>query len=269
MKKTVGQIKNGLPGAGQDKDTVTAVQRVSIKHATKFQQQWQSLRENSFWALSYTSSLKTWQYLWLFYRVCSQKAVGSNLGQYGILIKSPGTCSDTLEFTGSGEDKLVLTLVCMLQPWWRRRFETSAPQTLICTQERGAMWISTHVKISQWAAPAPRRNGEKPPGSFSSSFPNIRATAHPRAPSHPLTCTLARGSTAALQPEGCWQWQCQWPVRFREAACVALSLHPLYPASPQPPGWGHQHSRLSSRFPWTPWSRWRRWWWWRWRGRET
>lgn len=39
MKKTVGQIKNGLPGAGQDKDTVTAVQRVSIKHATKFQQQ--------------------------------------------------------------------------------------------------------------------------------------------------------------------------------------------------------------------------------------
>ncbi|XP_029688978.1 uncharacterized protein fam217ba isoform X2 [Takifugu rubripes] len=27
MKKTVGQIKNGLPGAGQDKDTVTAVQR--------------------------------------------------------------------------------------------------------------------------------------------------------------------------------------------------------------------------------------------------
>lgn len=39
MKKTVGQIKNGLPGAGQDKDTVTAVQRVGIKHATKFQQQ--------------------------------------------------------------------------------------------------------------------------------------------------------------------------------------------------------------------------------------
>lgn len=31
MKKTVGQIKNGLPGAGQDKDTMTAVQRVSNK----------------------------------------------------------------------------------------------------------------------------------------------------------------------------------------------------------------------------------------------
>lgn len=37
MKKTVGQMKNGLQGAGQDKDTVAAAQRVSITHATKFQ----------------------------------------------------------------------------------------------------------------------------------------------------------------------------------------------------------------------------------------
>lgn len=34
MKKTVGQMKNGLPGAGQDKDTMTAVQRVSNKVST-------------------------------------------------------------------------------------------------------------------------------------------------------------------------------------------------------------------------------------------
>lgn len=29
MKKTVGQVKNGLPGPGQNKDKVTAVQKVS------------------------------------------------------------------------------------------------------------------------------------------------------------------------------------------------------------------------------------------------
>lgn len=129
----------------------------------------------------------------------------------------------------------------ILQPWWRRRFETSAPQTLIHTQQRRETWKSTHIKMHQWAAPAPRRNGEKPPGSFSPSLPNIRATAPPRATSYTLPCTLPRGSTAALHPEGRWQWQCQWSVRFREAACVALPLHPLHPTSPQPPGWGHQH----------------------------
>lgn len=32
MKKAVGQMKNGLPGPGQDKDTLTAVQRVSERH---------------------------------------------------------------------------------------------------------------------------------------------------------------------------------------------------------------------------------------------
>lgn len=29
MKKAAGQMKNGLPGPGQDKDTVTSVQKVS------------------------------------------------------------------------------------------------------------------------------------------------------------------------------------------------------------------------------------------------
>lgn len=29
MKKAVGQVKNGPPGPGQDKDTVTTAQRVS------------------------------------------------------------------------------------------------------------------------------------------------------------------------------------------------------------------------------------------------
>ncbi len=32
MKKAVGQMKNGLAGPGQDKDTLTAVQRVSEWH---------------------------------------------------------------------------------------------------------------------------------------------------------------------------------------------------------------------------------------------
>lgn len=32
MKKAVGQMKNGLPSPGQDKDTVTAVQKVSECH---------------------------------------------------------------------------------------------------------------------------------------------------------------------------------------------------------------------------------------------
>lgn len=35
MKKAVSQVKNGLPGPGQDKDTVTAVQKVSDKHIRK------------------------------------------------------------------------------------------------------------------------------------------------------------------------------------------------------------------------------------------
>lgn len=39
MKKTVGQIKNGLPGPGQDKDAVTAVQRVSEWHPAKLQEE--------------------------------------------------------------------------------------------------------------------------------------------------------------------------------------------------------------------------------------
>lgn len=33
MKKAAGQMKNGLPGPGQDKDTVTPVQRVSEWHS--------------------------------------------------------------------------------------------------------------------------------------------------------------------------------------------------------------------------------------------
>lgn len=36
MKKAVGQMKNGLPGPGQDKDTLTAVQRVSEWHPAKW-----------------------------------------------------------------------------------------------------------------------------------------------------------------------------------------------------------------------------------------
>lgn len=40
-------MKNGLPGAGQDKDAVTAVQRVSVKNATKFHKYWQACREKT------------------------------------------------------------------------------------------------------------------------------------------------------------------------------------------------------------------------------
>lgn len=36
MKKAVGQMKNGLPGPGQDKDTLAAGQRVSEWHPGKF-----------------------------------------------------------------------------------------------------------------------------------------------------------------------------------------------------------------------------------------
>lgn len=35
MKKAPGQVKNGLPGPGQDKDTVAAVQRVSEWHSAR------------------------------------------------------------------------------------------------------------------------------------------------------------------------------------------------------------------------------------------
>lgn len=35
MKKAAGQLKNGLPGPGQDKDTVTTVQRVSERRPGK------------------------------------------------------------------------------------------------------------------------------------------------------------------------------------------------------------------------------------------
>lgn len=138
------------------------------------------------------------------------------------------------------EDSLSLH-VYLLQPWWRRRFETPASQTLNHAQERRETWKSARLKMHQWAAPAPRRNREKPPGSFFAYLPNIRITTPARATSYTLLCALPRGSTAALHPEGCWQWQRQWSVRFREAACVALPLYPLHPTSPQPPGWGHQH----------------------------
>lgn len=39
MKKAVGQMKNGLPGPGQEKDTVTAVQKVSEWHPVKLQRE--------------------------------------------------------------------------------------------------------------------------------------------------------------------------------------------------------------------------------------
>jgi len=98
MKKAAGQMRNGLPGTGQDKDTVTTVQKVrewhpgqlkighvniivGLQDKTVLQHVPKQLKTE----LSHTKYI-------LFCRVHSQKVAGSNLAQHAIQANSPGMC---------------------------------------------------------------------------------------------------------------------------------------------------------------------------------
>lgn len=105
MKKTVGQMKNGLPG--HDKDTVTSVQTVGFTN--KDEPGRTRVTEGAHCASFNTNAVCF---------IYSQKVAGSDMGQHVILINLPGTCSDTrshADFSGTGE-QLILTPVCLLQP---------------------------------------------------------------------------------------------------------------------------------------------------------
>lgn len=73
MKKTVGQIKNGLPGVGQDKDTMTAVQRVSNKASAVMT----GLKGKQLLKVQNMLPFQRYNNIYdFFYRVYSQKVAG-------------------------------------------------------------------------------------------------------------------------------------------------------------------------------------------------